>query len=190
MPVISTPPEYRFPWYIRLLFWMQKRHYGAVFESARLWGRIPKVFMPFVLLYRAFERRSSPIDPQLRSLVMVRVSQINHCAFCVDLNSAIVLQRSLDSDKLVALSEFKTNPLFSDREQAALAYAEAMTYQERQPAEEHFEQLRRHFDEEAIIELTGLIAFQNMSSKFNTALGVESQGFCAIPSREKQTAGD
>lgn len=185
MPVISTPPEYRFPWYIRLLFWIQKRHYGAVFEGARLWGRTPKVFMPFVLLYRALDRRSSPIDPQLRSLVMVRVSQINHCAFCVDLNSAMVLQRGLEPDKLMALSEFKASSLFNDREKTVLAYAEAMTYQERQPTGDYFEQLRRHFDEEAIIELTGLIAFQNMSSKFNAALGVESQGFCAIPAREK-----
>jgi hypothetical protein len=86
----------------------------------------------------------------------------------------------------MALSEFKTSPLFGEREQSALAYAEAMNYQDQRPTADHFKQLRRHFDEDAIIELTGLIAFQNMSGKFNTALGVESQGFCAIPAREKQ----
>lgn len=42
----------------------------------------------------------------------------------------------------------------------------------------HFRRLREHFDDDAIIELTGLIAFQNLSSKFNAALGVEPQGFC------------
>jgi hypothetical protein len=47
------------------------------------------------------------------------------------------------------------------------------------------EQLRRHFDDDAIIELTGLIAFQNLSSKFNAALGVEPQGFCTLPPPRK-----
>jgi len=41
--------------------------------------------------------------------------------------------------------------------------------------------LEEHFDDDAIVELTGLIAFQNMSSKFNAALGVPPQGFCRIP---------
>jgi alkylhydroperoxidase family enzyme len=43
-----------------------------------------------------------------------------------------------------------------------------------------FVDLRRHFDDNAVIELTGLIAFQNMSSKFNSALGVPPQGFCRL----------
>jgi alkylhydroperoxidase family enzyme len=46
------------------------------------------------------------------------------------------------------------------------------------------EQLKKHFGDDAIIELTALIAFQNLSSKFNSALGVPPQGFCRIPPRE------
>ena len=42
MPVITVPPEHRFPWYVRLFFWNQKRRYGAVLASARLWARTPK----------------------------------------------------------------------------------------------------------------------------------------------------
>jgi len=43
------------------------------------------------------------------------------------------------------------------------------------------ERLKQHFDDDAVIELTALIAFQNMSSKFNSALGVPAQGFCRVP---------
>jgi alkylhydroperoxidase family enzyme len=43
------------------------------------------------------------------------------------------------------------------------------------------ERLKKHFDDNAIVELTALIAFQNLSSKFNSALGVPPQGFCRIP---------
>ncbi len=190
MPIIATPPEHRFPWYVRLFFWNQKRRYGAVLESARLWARTPKVFAALALLYGAFDRRSSPIEPALRALITVRVSQINGCAFCIDLNSAIGLRRGLDLDKLTALSKFAGSPLFTNREKAALSYAEAVTYSDRQPTSAHFEQLRHHFDDDAIIELTGLIAFQNLSSKFNAALGVAPQGFCptASPQEEKRTA--
>lgn len=191
MSVIRTPHEHRFPWYIRMFFWNQKRRYGDVLEPARLWGRIPKVFVPLALLYGALDRRSSPLEPALRSLVTVRVSQINWCAFCVDVNSATVLRRGVEQAKLAALADYRNSGLFSEREEAALAYAEAMTYSDRRPTETHFEALRRHFDDATIIELTALIAFQNLSSKFNAALGVEAQGFCAAaPQPGKQAASE
>lgn len=181
MPVITTPSNYRFPWYVRIFFWNQKRRYGQVLESARLWARTPKVFVALALLYGALDRRGSPIESTLRSLVTVRVSQLNGCRFCVDLNSFLVLRRGLDPDKLAALAEFERSALFSEREKVALSYAEAVTCSDRQPTAEHFERLRRHFDDDTIIELTALIAFQNLSSKFNAALGVEPQGFCTFP---------
>ena len=122
------------------------------------------------------------LEPALRSLITVRVSQLNGCAFCIDLNSALALQHHLEPDKLAALPEFESSPLFSDREKAALSYAEMVTASDRQPTVTHFEQLRRYFNDEAIIELTGLVAFQNLSSQFNVALGIESQGFCPLAS--------
>ena len=186
MPNIETPQSHRFPWYVRLFFWNQRRRYGAVLEPSKLWGRTPWVFSALALLYGALDRRSSPIQPRLRSFVTVRVSQINWCAFCVDINSATVLNRGGDIEKLAALSAFETSPLFDEQEKAALAYAEAMTYSDRHAGAADFERLRRHFDDDAIIELTALIAFQNLSSKFNAALGVEPQGFCSAAPQPKR----
>ncbi len=180
MPMLETPKEHRFPWYVRLFFWNQKRRYGAVLEPVRLWGRSPKVFVTLALLYGAIDRRTSPLEPALRTLVTVRVSQINWCPFCVDINSATALKRDISEEKLSLLSSFESGNLYTEREKAALSYAEAVTYTDRQPTDDHFRRLRAHFDDDAIIELTGLIAFQNLSSKFNAALGVEPQGFCAI----------
>ena len=180
MSLITTPKKHKFPWYVNLFFWNQKRKYGEILEPARLWGRSPKVFATLAMLYGAFDRGSSPLEPALRTLVTVRVSQINWCPFCVDINSATALKRGITDEKLTALADYADSGLFSDKEKAALAYAEAVTCSDRQPTEAHFEALRRHLDDEAIIELTGLIGFQNMSSKFNSALGVKPQGFCAI----------
>lgn len=181
--MMSTPRDYRFPWYVRLFFWNQKRRYGKVLDPSRLWGRSPKVFIALALLYGALDRRSSPIDPALRTLVTVRVSQINACAFCVDINSATALKRGLTEAKLADVAEFNESGHFDERERAVLRYAEAVTWTDRQPEAAHFDELRRWFDDDGIVELTGLIAFQNLSSKFNAALGVAPQGFCRLPPR-------
>jgi AhpD family alkylhydroperoxidase len=189
MSIISTTTSQAFPWYVKLFFWNQKRKYGVILEPALLWGRSPRVFAMLALLYGALDRDSSPLSPVLRTLVTVRVSQINGCPFCVDINSATAMKRGITEAKLSSLADYTNSVLYSNKEKAALAYAEAMTYSDRQPTDEQFETLRCHFDDAAIIELTGLIGFQNMSSKFNAALGVRPQGFCSIaplPGMEKK----
>lgn len=178
MTSATTLTPYRYPWYVRLVFALQRRRYGAELESARLWGRMPRAFLALSLLYRALDRNSSPIEPALRSLLTVRVSQINWCEFCIDLNSAVALERHVAPDKLDALKDSGQSPLFSEREKAALAYAEMMTRSGSKADEVAIAALKRHFDEDAVIELTALIAFQNLSSKFNATLGVQPQGFC------------
>ena len=183
MSFIDTPTGHRFPWYVQLFFWNQRRRYGAVLEPARLWGRSPRVFAALALLYGALDRGSSPIEPTLRSLISVRVSQINWCPFCVDINSANVLKRGVEQAKLSELASFDTSSRFTEREKAALSYAEAMTYSNNQTTAAHLERLHGEFDDDAIIELTALIAFQNLSSKFNAALNVAPQGFCDAADR-------
>ena len=113
MAVITTAGAHKFPWYVRLFFWNQKRRYGAILEPARLWGRTPKVFASLALLYGALDRRSSPIEPALRTLITVRVSQINWCSFCVDVNAATALRRDVAEVKLLAIADFSESRLFS-----------------------------------------------------------------------------
>ena len=177
---VTTPESHRFPWYVRIFFWNQKRKYGAELEPARLWGRTPRVFAGLALLYGALDRNSSPLEPALRTLITVRVSQINWCPFCVDINSATALKRHVSEEKLDSLAHFEDSELFSGKEKAALAYAEVVTHSHLDTTPQHFERLRKYFDDEAIIELTALTAFQNLSSKFNASLAVAPQGFCNI----------
>lgn len=169
------------PWYLRPFFWNQRGKYGAVLDSALLWARSPPLFLGVAMLYGMIDRRSSPIEPALRSLLAVRVSQINHCPFCVDLNSATLLARGARADKVLALDRWRDSALFDERERAALDYAEAVTYTDRRVDDALIARLKKHFDDDAVVELTGLVAFQNLSSKFNSALGVAPQGFCRLP---------
>lgn len=172
----------RYPWYVRMILAAQRRKYGRELDPALLWGRLPRSLLALTLLYRSLDRGASPIEPALRALLQVRVSQINGCEFCVDLNSATALEREVAHERLTALADFEHSPLFDERERAALAYAEAMTDTRRGVDEPLFARLRQVFSDAEIVELTALLAFQNLSSKFNSALGVPAQGFCARPS--------
>jgi AhpD family alkylhydroperoxidase len=176
---LTARPDQTYPWYVRLILALQRRKYGAALESARLWGRMPLAFLMLTLFYRALDRAASPIEPALRALIQVRISQINSCAFCVDLNGAAALERAVAPGKLAALEHYETSPLYAERERAALAFAEALTDAARRVDDACFARLRAQFEEQAALELSALAAFQNLSSKFNAALGVPAQGFCA-----------
>jgi len=183
---ISEKPMHKYPWYLRLLFWNQERKYGQVLKPALLWARVPKLFLAVTILYGVLDRRKSPVDPLLRSLVMVRVSQISWCRFCVDINASLFAERTGSLEKLEALERWRESELFSKKEKTVLEYAEAITSPGQQASDELMARLREFFDEDGIVELTGLVAFQNLSSKFNNALDIPSQGFCRLPSLSPQ----
>ncbi|HUW53845.1 MAG TPA: carboxymuconolactone decarboxylase family protein [Rhodanobacter sp.] len=178
---VSVKPLHEYPWLLRPFFWSQQRKYGAVLQPGLLWARVPKLFAAVAALYGVLDRKSSPLSPVLRSLVTVRVSQINWCRFCVDINSATLAKRSGSMEKVQQLAQWKESDLFDEKEKAVLEYTEAVTCSGRQVTDELVDRLKVFFDDDAIVELTGLIAFQNLSSKFNSALDVPSQGFCEIP---------
>ncbi len=175
-----------YSWYLRPFFWNQRRKYGKVLDAVLLWARAPRLFVAAALLFGTMDRKSSPLSPILRSLVMVRVSQINWCAFCVDMNSATLLKRGVSLAKVEALQGWRTSDLFEEQERVVLEYTEAVTRSDIQVDDELMTRLKQYLDDDSIIELTGLIACQNMSSKFNSALDIPPQGFCQIPPSTSQ----
>jgi len=82
----------------------------------------------------------------------------------------------LTDEKLLALNEYATSPLFDEVERTALEYADSMTITGRDVTDELFARLGAIFDEDAIVELSELIAWENASAKFNRALRIPSQG--------------
>jgi AhpD family alkylhydroperoxidase len=183
MSHIRDTGEFRYPWYMRVIFFLQRRRYGRALEPVRLWGRLPHAYLGMMVMYRELNGKSSRIDPRLRSLIQVLISRINACEFCVDLNAFASIERGATPEKLHALPAFEESPLFSEQEKAALSYAHAVTDSGRKVDEKIIVNLRRHFDDQTIVELAALIAFQNMSSKFNSALGIPAHGFCDLKIR-------
>ena len=85
----------------------------------------------------------------------------------------------VSDEKILALPDYATSPLYDEAERAALEYADAMTLSDREVGDELFARLRRFYDDDALVELTAVIAWENASSKFNRALRVPSQGLWA-----------
>jgi alkylhydroperoxidase family enzyme len=81
----------------------------------------------------------------------------------------------ISNEKIEALPEYATSPLYQEAERVALEYADWMTIMGRDVSEELFSRLRRLYDDDAIVELTATIAWENASSKFNRALRIPSQ---------------
>jgi alkylhydroperoxidase family enzyme len=95
------------------------------------------------------------------------------------MNSAWSRAHGVSQSELDALAEAATSPVFSKRELAALAYAEAITTSNSVP-DELFAIVRQNFTEDEIIELTATITWEICAAKFNRALEIEGQGICAV----------
>lgn len=178
-PLSWITPLARIPLSLFPLVRAQKRHYGTVLNPTRFWGRMPFLFWLVALFVGFLERRRSRLSPSLRALLMTRVSQVCHCAFCIDANSLRLAERSGSLVKVQAVADWQNAAIFSDEERLALAYAEGMTATPPEVNDTLKSALKTHFSEAAIAEMTALIAFQNLSARFNAALDIADQGLCA-----------
>ncbi|HQS18549.1 hypothetical protein [Reyranella sp.] len=86
-------------------------------------------------------------------------------------------------EKLAEVTTWRDSTLFSEAERLALEYAERITYTDRKVDDALVDNLKQHYSEAQIVELTAAIAMENFRSKFNPALGIEAQGFCMVPKR-------
>ncbi len=81
----------------------------------------------------------------------------------------------ISDEKILALADYATSPLYDEIEQVTLEYADCMTITGREVSDELFSRLRQFYDDDALVELTEIIAWENASSKFNRALRIPSQ---------------
>lgn len=121
------------------------------------------------------------IDARLKALVELRVSQINGCAYCVDLHSREARHAGEDQQRLDCLPVWKETSFFDERERAALAWSEAMTMvTETGVPDAVFELARTQFTEKELVDLTFIVAVMNAWNRVAISF---RQGPAARPSR-------
>lgn len=98
---------------------------------------------------------NSGLEESLLNLVMLRASQINGCGYCVDLHCADARKNGETERRLQAVCVWQETPFFTDRERAALKWAEAVTLlSESHAPDDIYQEMRKHFDEKSAVDLT------------------------------------
>lgn len=114
------------------------------------------------------------IDPMLRALIELRVSQINGCAYCVDLHTRELRKLGEKAQRIDCLVVWREVGFYNERERAALAWAEALTRVEQtQAPDDVYEAMRAQFDERGAVDLTVIIS--QMNSMNRVSIGFRGQ---------------
>ena len=129
-----------------------------------------------------FVRKSSKLEPSLIELLKMRASQINGCAFCLDMHSKDARAAGETEQRLYALNAWSETPFFTDRERAALAWTEAVTL----VADGHvpdavYEKAMQQFSEEELVNLTMAVVTINGWNRLSIA-------FRAVPGEYQPAA--
>jgi AhpD family alkylhydroperoxidase len=118
--------------------------------------------------------RAGGLEPGLYELVKIRASQMNGCAYCLDMHTKDARAAGETEQRIYALSAWHETPFFTPRERAALAWTEALTnIQEGHAPDEVYEQVRREFDEAELVKLTLAITQINTWNRIAIAFRVE-----------------
>ncbi len=115
--------------------------------------------------------RKSGLEPSLLQLVKMRASQINGCAYCIDMHSKDARAAGETEQRLYALNAWRETPFFSDRERAALEWTESLTLiAQNHVPDELFERVGQHFSEAEIVNLTFAVAAINTWNRLAISL--------------------
>jgi AhpD family alkylhydroperoxidase len=132
--------------------------------------------------------KGTNIDPALRHLVKMRVSQVNGCAYCMAMHAEEALRDGERVDRLSVLPAWQETDWFSDRERAALLWAETLTaISSRHVSDEIYAEVRAQFDEKDLADLTLLVIAINGWNRFAIPFQAAPKAF-EVPMRESVAA--
>lgn len=136
------------------------------------YAKAADLMKPMLALEEAVAK--SGLDPMLIHLVKLRASQINGCAYCVDMHVKEARKDGEAEQRIHLVSAWRESPLFTDRERAALEWTEALTLLPQSRADDQFyDPLKAHFSDVEIVQLTMLIGVINVWNRL--AVGFRSQ---------------
>jgi AhpD family alkylhydroperoxidase len=177
---------------VRLVYLFTRRNFArltgrapARVEPLEIYARVPRLLRGYGKLEQATARLHR-LDWRLQVLAELKATTLTHCEFCIDLASQIARRSGLSDEQLLALPHYRDSELFTDLEKLVMDYAVGMSRTPAEVPDALFAELKEHFDEGQLVELTHHIALENMRGRFNVAFGVGAAGFsdgmvCAAP---------
>lgn len=159
------------------------QQFGVVPEPADAAGHHPAVLQA-ATEFGAQVAGWDVADESLKTFAHMAVAAQVGCSWCLDFNYFQALHKELDLEKASQVPRWRASDVFTPLERDVLEYAEAMTTTPPAVTDELSARLLDALGPAALVELTAVIAFANLSTRNNVALGIESQGFssaCGIP---------
>jgi alkylhydroperoxidase family enzyme len=164
---------------LKIVFFFVRRQFGKVMTPLTVFAaRMPAAF-------GCFYGKVGQLDKKLRVpaktavIIRQRVASINTCLFCMDATRWFATKEFGDTARFDALAEYRTSPLFTEAERAALDYATELT-RDKKVASETFARLKRHYSEREICDIVWLVASEHVYNLTNIGLNVGSDGLCML----------
>jgi AhpD family alkylhydroperoxidase len=168
----------------KIVFYIMKRRFtkmtghqsDTMLDPLRMYAHVPKLLNGYGRLEQA-AGKVHLLDLRHRALAELKAATTTRCEYCIDLGSRVARDWGLGDEELLALPRYRSASCFSDVDKLVLDYATAMSRTPAEVSDELVAALRRHFDTPQIVEMTAIIALENMRARFNLALGIGSAGF-------------
>lgn len=169
--------------------------YGRLLETVtrRMWGKVPDNLYvafhhrPVMNAVFGFERKVAKwdaLDPHLKTYATMATAAAIGCSWCLDFGYYLAHTEGLEEAKVREVPRWRESGLFTPIERDVLEYAEAMTATPPTVDDALSVRLQETLGVKAVVELTQMVALENMRARFNLAAGVEAQGFsdvCELP---------
>jgi 4-carboxymuconolactone decarboxylase len=161
------------------------RETEGMIEPLEAYARSPRLLLGYGLFEQATAKQRR-VEQRLKVLAELKAATLTSCEYCIDIGSQIARRAGIGDDQLLALPRYSQSDRFDELEKLVLDYTVAMSCTPVEVSDELFAELRRRFDDAQLVELTNVIALENMRGRFNLALGIGASGFsegmvCAVP---------
>lgn len=177
---------------VRLVLGVTRRRLGREVDSVAVYAHAPGLLFGYGALEEASARQHH-VPERLKALAELKAAALVSCEFCCDIGSSIARRAGVTDAQMLALPDHRASAEFSEQEKLVLDYATAMTRTPGAVTDELFARLREHFDERQLVELTSVIALENMRARFNSAFEMTPAGFseglvCVAPEHGRAPA--
>ena len=165
------------------VLWYCRRTFGDVPDNLYVLWHNRKV-LKATLSFEQKVAKFDALDPQLKVFAEMASAGAIGCSWCLDFGYFVAHEKGLDEQKVREVPRWRESELFTDLERDVLDYAEAMTETPPTVTDAMVERLREQLGEAAVVELTMMVAIENERSRFNSAMGLASQGYsdvCELP---------
>jgi alkylhydroperoxidase family enzyme len=172
---------------MKLAYYFTRRQFGKVLTPLKVHtARLPAAFGLFYSKVAKLDKKLL-LSPEMVLLIREQVARTNICLFCIDIGRSFTIKASMNQDKFDALEEYRTSPLFTEAERAALDYVTELT-KTRQVDPNTFARMASFYSEREICEIVWVVASEHLYNMTNIGLNIHSDMLCDISRKQVSMA--